>query len=502
MPALLPIFAKLAGRPCVVVGAGSVAEAKIVALLGSGGEVTVVAPRAVAAVEQLVAAGRIRRVHREFRADDLSGALLAIAATSDPRVNHEVFAESQRLGILCNSVDDPPNCDFYFGSVVQRGDLQVAVSTAGESPSLAQRLRREIEESLDENIGKWVAEIGAQRREILATEPPSEERKQRLIRLAYSESPASRAPGRKNAPASDATSDTASAAAGKVYFVGAGPGDPQLLTIRAHALLSRAVLVLHDALVPEAIVALAPPEAIVLNVGKRCGAKHITQDEINALMIAAARRGVAVIRLKSGDPGIFGRLAEELDALAAAGVASEIVPGVSASSAAAASLGVSLTDRRKGSRLLLVSGHPSRENAAREKSDWSAVASGDTTLAVYMPGHEFARMRDELLAAGLGASTPAALLSCAFTSAQREAWTTLGELAALPALPAPTILLIGQAISRTTMSTAAAAAGSANSESRENVLEAAGWESFFELLVRMPNPAAPPPATVGRARQQ
>ena len=186
-PALFPAFIKLAGRSCLVVGAGSVAEAKLTSLLEAGAHVTVVAPRATEGVAALAAGRKIRWLPRKFAPEDLGRVFLVIAATSDPKVNRSVFVEAQKRGILCNSVDDPPHCDFYFPAVVRRGPLQIAVSTSGESPALAQRIRREIEDSLDESVGAWVDEIGERRREIIATLPPSEERKRLLHRLAHSD---------------------------------------------------------------------------------------------------------------------------------------------------------------------------------------------------------------------------------------------------------------------------------------------------------------------------
>jgi uroporphyrin-III C-methyltransferase len=232
---------------------------------------------------------------------------------------------------------------------------------------------------------------------------------------------------------------------GKVYLVGAGPGDPELLTVKASTLLRNADLVLHDDLVSEAIIALPGPQAIVVNVGKRCGAKKITQAEINHLMVASARRGMTVVRLKSGDPAIFGRLNEELDALEAAGVSFEVIPGVTASLGAAASLGSSLTDRRTSSRLVLVSGHHA-DDGDEKKNDWMSLVSADVTLAVYMPGHDWGELSKELQDAGLPATTTCVLVSQATTPGQQQQWTTLGELSGLPPGESPAILLIGRAL--------------------------------------------------------
>jgi uroporphyrin-III C-methyltransferase len=234
----------------------------------------------------------------------------------------------------------------------------------------------------------------------------------------------------------------------KIFLVGAGPGDPDLLTVKAAALLRAADLILHDDLVPPPVLALAGPQSTVVNVGKRCGTKKITQLEINRMMIAAARRGMRVIRLKSGDPGVFGRLAEELDALEAAGIPFEVVPGITAGMAAAASLRVSLTDRRKSSRILIVSGHQAQENRRAVKTDWKALAREDTTLVVYMPGRDLSTFSHELLEAGLSSAIPAVVVSCASTPLQREWCTTLAELQAVSRTDAPAILLIGRSLER------------------------------------------------------
>ena len=231
---------------------------------------------------------------------------------------------------------------------------------------------------------------------------------------------------------------------GRIHLVGAGPGDPELLTVKAQRLLRQADLVLHDDLVPDAILSLVGAQAELENVGKRCGAKRITQEQINARMIEAARGGSTVVRLKSGDPGIFGRLAEEIDAIESAGIAYEVVPGVTAGLAAAASLGVSLTDRRKSSRVVIVTGHQAHEGEGSGKIDWKGLAREDATLVIYMPGQEFENLRRDLLGAGLPDEMPAVIVSRATTVEQRQQFTTLRQLASLPRLGAPSILLIGR----------------------------------------------------------
>jgi uroporphyrin-III C-methyltransferase len=278
---------------------------------------------------------------------------------------------------------------------------------------------------------------------------------------------------------------------GKVHLVGAGPGDPELLTVKAASLLRAGDVVLHDDLVSGPILALAGPQAMVVNVGKRCGTKKITQLEINRLMVDSAQRGMTVIRLKSGDPAVFGRLGEEIDALAAAGVPFEVVPGVTAAIAAAASLGASLTDRRKSSRILIVSGHraaPSTSGRGNEtefeepyeqKIDWRAVVREGTTIAIYMPGHEFRSMRAELFDAGLPAETPAVVVSRASTPAEQQVRTTLAMLHTIPELPSPTILLIGKSLERVARATDVPAAAQS---ALDSILGAEGFEAVANAV--------------------
>jgi uroporphyrin-III C-methyltransferase len=230
--------------------------------------------------------------------------------------------------------------------------------------------------------------------------------------------------------------------AGKVYLVGAGPGDPDLLTVKAQRLLALADVILHDDLVPAAILALAGPRAEVVNVGKRCGAKGATQSEINARMIAAAHTGLSVVRLKGGDPAIFGRLAEEIDALEFENIPWEIVPGITAGLAAAASLGASLTDRRKAARVVIITNHHAA-GSATTRPDWQGLAREDATLVIYMPGRDFENLREQLLSASLPPEIPAAIVSRAASPEQSVVCSSLGELNSLPRVPAPSILLVG-----------------------------------------------------------
>lgn len=232
---------------------------------------------------------------------------------------------------------------------------------------------------------------------------------------------------------------------GKVFLVGAGPGDPDLLTVRAVRTLGLADVVLHDALVSQEVLALVSPRTRIVNVGKRCGRKSISQEAISALMLRFASNGEFVVRLKSGDPLIFGRAGEELDALKGAGVEVEIVPGVTAALAAAATVQVSLTDRRSAERLLVISAH---RGQGKTDSDWSGLVTRGTTVVVYMPG-EYGSVAADLRGAGLSGSTPCAIVSRASGSEEQSHHTTLALLDQAPILPAPCVLIVGETVART-----------------------------------------------------
>src|ERR1700733_5489842 len=233
------------------------------------------------------------------------------------------------------------------------------------------------------------------------------------------------------------------AEAGKVYLVGAGPGDPELLTLKAARLLAEAGVVLHDDLVPQPILDLAGKQALIISVGKRCGRKKITQAAIHDLMIVSARRGLVVIRLKSGDPMIFGRAAEEIDALREAGVPFEVVPGVTAASSAAAFLEASLTDRRVSSKLIVLSGHHAARTVPQPEF-WSGSLPEDATLAIYMPGQDLGQVAASLLKSGVAEAMPCVAVTDASRPQVGYTASRLSGLAGLPTSLAPTLLLVGR----------------------------------------------------------
>jgi uroporphyrin-III C-methyltransferase/precorrin-2 dehydrogenase/sirohydrochlorin ferrochelatase len=436
---LLPIFLNLEGRRCLLVGAGTVALDKIGSLLKTGVRLRVVAPDARQEVRQLASEGKLEWTQRSFEAADLDGNFLVIAATDSSGVNASVYRGALERGIPCNSVDDIPNCDFFFGSVVNRGELQIAISTAGESPAVAQRLRREIDAQLPEDLGPWLNHLGQLRREVLAIHPRGEERKALLHQLAERQVCESAfCPSRQLALAPLA--DRSAESTGKVWLVGAGPGDPELLTVKALRLIQAAHVILHDDLVPPAILALAP-DAEIVNVGKRCGPKSITQDEINALMIDFAQNGRRVVRLKSGDPLIFGRATEEIAALSNSGIAFEVVPGITAAFAAAAAIPFSLTDRNSASNVIFSTGHH-----AQPHNPSPLPPLEDATRVVYMPGRDLSMLAEEWLAEGLPPDFPCVIVSRAAQPDQQVRYTVLAELGDTAPTQAPSVLLAGWAV--------------------------------------------------------
>ena len=350
---------------------------------------------------------------------------LAVAAVPSD-IAREIYREARTREVLLNSVDDPENCDFYYPAVVNRGDLQIAISTAGHSPSLAQRIRLQLEEQFGPEYARWVQELGAARRDLFAADMDPEVRKQQLhdmVRL--------RPDGGQAAPG---------VTTGMVYLVGAGPGDPELLTLKALRILGQADVVLHDDLLTPEILELIPSSARVECVGKRHNERQVTQQEINRRLCAYGAAGQTVVRLKGGDGAVFGRASEEMDALRAAGISFSIVPGVTAASGAAAAAGVSLTDRRLGSALVFLTAQRCKGNPP---PNWKAVAELGGTIAIYMPGGHEGDLAGQLVSSGLAADTPCFVVASASRPDEHVVETTVGDLPGLPQPPAPAILLIG-----------------------------------------------------------
>ena len=440
---LFPIFVKLQGRQVVVVGGGNIAAGKIPGLLQAQARVRVVAPQINSQISAWADTGEIEWSAKEFAPGDLQDASLVIAATSTQAVNAAVFQAAGAAGIFCNAVDDIANCHFYYGSIVQRGDLQIAISTNGKSPVLAQRLRKELEQQYPVEYAAWLDSLGDAREKLRAASDPKEnfeENKAILQRLASPEmfSRFVRSQARESAPAKPGHRTP-----GTVYLVGAGPGDPELLTVKATRLLAAADIVLHDSLVSAEILALISPRAEIIDVGKRAGRKLLTQDEINSLLVSYAESRTTVVRLKGGDPSMFGRAGEELEALRRANIPHQVVPGISAALGAAAAAGISLTDRRVASQVLFSTFSRSPE---RGNLEWSQLTA-DTTLVLYMPGSDYAEVAERLQNSGLPADLPCVIVSRATHAQQQVRWSTVGSLAAEEKLPAPALFIVGRVAS-------------------------------------------------------
>jgi uroporphyrin-III C-methyltransferase / precorrin-2 dehydrogenase / sirohydrochlorin ferrochelatase len=446
---LFPMFVKLQERRVLVVGGGAVAAGKIPGLLQAQARVRVLAPQINSELSELVRVGEIEWTKKEFAPADLEGVHLVIAATSLQSVNGAVFQEADSRGILCNAVDDIANCHFYYGSIVQRGDLQIAISTNGKSPALAQRMRKELEQQYSPECADWLDSLGEAREQLRASatyQENAEENKAFLHRLASREMFSRFVRSKDRKPATNKVAGANNAARrnpGTVYLVGAGPGDPELLTVKAARLLAAADIVLHDSLVSAEILAMISPRAEIIDVGKRAGRKLLTQDEINSLLVSYAESRTTVVRLKGGDPSLFGRAGEELEALRQANIPYEMVPGISAAMGAAAAAGIPLTDRRVASQVLFSTFSRSPE---RGNLEWSQLTA-DTTLVLYMPGSDYCEVAERLRDSGLPADLPCVIVSRATSAEQQVRWTSVGSLHAEEKLPAPALFIVGRVAS-------------------------------------------------------
>ena len=444
---LAPLFLKLAGRRVLLVGGGKVAAGKLPALRKAGADVRVVAPK----IRPEIAASGVRVERRPFAAADLDGAWLVVAAAT-PEVNRAVAREAEERRLFVNAVDDPPSATAYAGAVVRRGDVTVAISTGGRAPALAGLLREGIEALLPEEIETWVERAEALRASWRAKNVPMDERRPRLLAALNTLYRASAYAGCPGPPSSRAPRQ-----GGFVSLVGAGPGDPELLTVKAVRRLEEAQLVLYDALVSGEALGHAR-HAHCFFVGKRAGRPSVKQKTIHRILIQAARAGRRVVRLKAGDPFVFGRGAEEALALAEAGIPHEVVPGLSSALAAPALAGIPLTHRGLAAGFTVVTGHC--QQAYRPII--AALPPGGATLVVLMGLATRAHLAEVLLEAGWPAKTPAAAVLGAATPASWT-WTgTLGELASAPldGKGAPGTLVIGAvaALSRAATGPARAAA--------------------------------------------
>ena len=441
-------FLDLKGRRAVVVGGGSVAALKAETLLRSGAQVAVVAPALCARLAELVVLGAVRHEAKRFQPGDLPGADIVIAATDDGAVNELVSTTARALRIPVNVADNGSLSTFIMPSVVDRRPLQIAISSAGTSPVLARKVRTLIEAAVPFAFGRLAAFIGRFRPLSKERLPDADRRRvfwEEVVDgsigdlvLSGHEAGAEAALRRKL--------EAGAADPGFVSLVGAGPGDPELLTLRALRVMQRASVVLYDNLVSPALVDLARRDAERIYVGKEQGNHALPQGEINELMVRLARAGHRVVRLKGGDPFIFGRGGEEIEALAAHEISFEIVPGVTAAAGAAAYAGIPLTHRDCADACVFITGHVRKESSAL---DLSGVVRPRQTIVVYMGVGALRKVCEGLIEHGLAPSTPCAVVEKATLPGQR---VVEGTLATLPGLVAaqdvrpPALLIVGEVV--------------------------------------------------------
>jgi uroporphyrin-III C-methyltransferase/precorrin-2 dehydrogenase/sirohydrochlorin ferrochelatase len=430
----LPLFFDLSGRRVVVVGQGPAADRRVDLVRSAGA--------AVYRVDAIVAA-------------DLVGAAAVFVATGDAGRDAEAAQAARLARVPVNVADRPALCDFILPAIVDRDEVVVAISTGGASPTLATVLRARIEAVLPERIGALARLAAIFRAQVnaLIAEPA----RRRAFWRRFVEGPAGQlalagneAGARRvvlgELDTARRSAKPAGGPAGIAYIVGAGPGDPDLLTLRAARLLQEADVILHDDLVPQAILNRARRDAELVSVGKRKGRASWAQRDIEAELVRRVRAGQTVVRLKAGDPFIFGRGGEEVDALRAAGLAVSVVPGITAALGVAASLGIPLTHRRLASAVTFVTGH----GADGREATWPALAASGHTLAIYMGATEAQSVRDRLLDAGTDPTTPVAIVENGTRPDERVSVGRLADLARLAVShtsrgdAGPSLILVGE----------------------------------------------------------
>lgn len=443
-----PVFVRLEGEAVVIVGEGEEALAKARLLGQSSARLRIIAPEASADLLGWIAANGAAHVARAYAPEQLEGAALVFAASGDETLDRRVVEDARALGIKVNAVDRPELCDFFTPALVNRAPVAVAIGTEGAGPVLAQLLRARIDRMLSPSLGT-LASLAVTFRDaaerLLAKGAP----RRHFWREFFEGAPARAVAGGDVSGAHAAASAMLAApghALGHVALVGAGPGAEDLLTLRAQRLLMEADVILHDALVPDAVVAMGRRDAERIAVGKRKGCHSKSQSEINALLVGLGRQGKRVVRLKSGDPLVFGRAGEEMAALRDAGISYEVVPGVTAAFAAAADFELPLTLRGVTSSMVFTTGHDLRGGAL---PDWAKLAISGATVAVYMGRSVAADVAGRLIEAGLSPDTAVAVVENASLSERRRFHGTLADLPALESrhdLGGPVMTIIGDAV--------------------------------------------------------
>ncbi len=444
----LPLFVDVTNRRCLLVGAGEVAQRRLNWLLGAGAHVVVVAPEVGEDVRNLCSdRGEIRV--RAFDPADVVGMLLVVAATDSSTVNRAVYEAATAQGVLINTVDDASLSSVIFPSIIQRDPVIIAVSTGGRSPTLARRVRSLIEARLPIGLGKAADALGRWRQRVGKTIPNLASRRRFWDDLL--DGPAAQAIYEGNVDLTDLLIEERlqrwdQQAPGFVSLVGAGPGDPGLLTLKALQCMERADVVFHDNLVSPDVLAMARRDARRVYVGKRREFHSVRQESINEMLVDAARAGDRVVRLKGGDPFIFGRGGEEIETLAEQGVPFEVVPGITAALGCASYANIPLTHRDWAQSVRFVTGNLTGD---RVNLDWPDLAKADQTLVVYMGLRGLSEICAELISHGMDPAMPAALIGRGTLPDQQVIEAPLHELAETVAgaeVHGPTIVIIGRVV--------------------------------------------------------
>ncbi|KQN64828.1 MULTISPECIES: siroheme synthase CysG [unclassified Erwinia] len=442
----LPLFAQIRDKPVLVVGGGDVAARKIELLRRAGARVQVVSRELCEELAELHADQQIAWLATDYQASQLDRVFLVIAATDDGELNGQVFQDATDRYLLANVVDDQPKCSFIFPSIVDRSPLVVAISSSGTAPVLARLLREKIETLLPANLGQ-MAEIAGQWREKVKDRFSKMSDRRRFWEKAFNGLFASQV-GSGNISGAKATLDQQlsepEARQGEIILVGAGPGDSGLLTLRGLQVMQLADVVLYDHLVSPEVLDLVRRDADRICVGKRASEHVLSQEQTNALLVKLALEGKRVVRLKGGDPFIFGRGGEELQAAKAAGIPFQVVPGVTAAAGATAYAGIPLTHRDYAQSVLFITGQCRADGAG---TDWPSLARARQTLAIYMGSAKAGDISRELIAHGRDPQTPVAVIGRGTRQDQQVLTGTLEQLETLAAeAPTPSLLVIGEVV--------------------------------------------------------
>ncbi len=452
--ARLPVFLALEGKRAVLAGGSAAAAWKAELLAAAGAQVDVYASEASDELLQVAAdppRGAVTINRRGWTAADLKGAAVAIGAFENDADAAEFAAAARAAGVPVNVIDRPAFCDFAFGAIVNRSPLVIGISTDGAAPVFAQAIRAKLEALLPKGFADWAAAAARWRSAVKASGLSfSGRRKFWQVFTAHAVANPDCEPGQRDFERFVAEVKGLGTAVenGSVTLVGAGPGDPELLTLRAVRALQSADVILFDDLVSRDVLDFARREARKMLVGKTGFGPSCKQEDINALMVSLAKQGKRVVRLKGGDPLIFGRAAEEIDACEAANIAFDVVPGITAAQGAAARLGIPLTDRKHARRLQYVTGH-ARNGQLPADLDWQSLADPATTTAIYMPVRTLAALVEKATAEGLDPRTPALAIARATRPDQAVVSAPIAELPGRLAqadLPGPVLVMIGHAI--------------------------------------------------------